>query len=224
MLLIAGLGNPGSKYSLNRHNIGFMVLDSLAETYTDGKWRKKFHGQIIECSHEGRKILLLKPQTFMNKSGLSVGEVVKFYKISPLQVMVFHDEIDLAPGKVRVKTGGGHAGHNGLKSIIDHIGPDFVRIRIGVGHPGSKELVHNHVLSNFSKKEQTDFLAHLISGVKEGFPYLIGDNQTEFLNKVNLALPQKTKGENFQKNQKKLSFPKENKETGIFTKLTKFFG
>ena len=170
-----------------------MALDALADSYTDNSWRQKFQGLICEGIVEGKKILLLKPQTYMNKSGHSIGEVVKFFKIPPKQVIIFHDEIDLAPGKVRVKNGGGHAGHNGLRSITNHIGADFVRIRMGVGHPGSKDLVHNYVLGNFSKKDQESWLEDLLTGVRHGFPDLVDNNPTEFLNKINLKLQSRPK-------------------------------
>ncbi len=224
MLLIVGLGNPGPKYSLNRHNIGFMALDALAESYSENRWRKKFQGQSLESTLEGKKLLFLKPHTFMNNSGNSIGEAAKFYKIPPDQVMVFHDEIDLEPGKVRVKSGGEHAGHNGLRSIINHIGSDFVRVRMGVGHPGSKDLVHQYVLGNFSKKDQNSWLEHLLVGITKGFPYLIDGNSTEFLNKINLARPSKSDEKRISDSLKKPLVSKQKKEEGIFSKLSKFFG
>ena len=224
MLLIAGLGNPGPKYSLNRHNIGFMALDALADTYTDSRWRKKYQGLISEGIVEGKKILLLKPHTFMNKSGNSISEVVKFYKMPPNQVIIFHDEIDLAPGKIRVKTGGGHAGHNGLRSITNHIGSDFVRIRMGVGHPGSKDQVHNYVLGNFSKSDQEGWLQDLLAGVRHGFPDLIDNNTTEFLNKINLTLQSKPKASMHRISSEKPPVTKQKKGEGIFSKLAKYFG
>ena len=224
MLLIAGLGNPGSKYCMNRHNIGFMVLDSLADSYMDNNWRKKFQGQIVEGKIEGETVLMIKPQTFMNNSGNSIGEVVKFYKIPSDQVIVFHDEIDLAPGKVRIKSGGGHAGHNGLRSIISHIGPDFLRIRMGIGHPGSKDLVHNYVLGNFSKQDQNGWLVDLLTGLANGFPYLVDGNQAQFLNKINLELQTRPKTANAPKRSDVSSADKTKKVDGIFSRLSKFFG
>lgn len=224
MLLIAGLGNPGSKYCMNRHNIGFMALDSLADSYMDNNWRKKFQGQIVEGKIEGETVLMIKPQTFMNNSGNSIGEVVKFYKIPPDQVIVFHDEIDLAPGKVRIKSGGGHAGHNGLRSIISHIGQDFLRIRMGIGHPGSKDLVHNYVLGNFSKEDQNGWLVDLLTGVANGFPDLVDGNHPQFLNKINLELQTRPKMANVPTGSDVSSVEKTKKADGIFSKLTKLFG
>ncbi len=224
MLLIAGLGNPGSKYCMNRHNIGFMALDSLADSYMDNNWRKKFQGQIVEGKIEGEMVLLIKPQTFMNNSGNSIGEVVKFYKIPSDRVIVFHDEIDLAPGKVRMKSGGGHAGHNGLRSIISHIGPDFLRIRMGIGHPGSKGLVHNYVLGNFSKEDQNGWLVDLLTGVANGFPNLVDGNHAQFLNKVNLELQTRSKTSNALRRSDVSSADKAKKTDGIFSRLSKFFG
>ena len=224
MLLVAGLGNPGPKYSLNRHNIGFMAVDALADSYTDNRWRKKFQGLISEGLVEGKKILLLKPQTFMNQSGHALQEACKFYKIKPDQVIIFHDEIDLSPGKVRVKNGGGHAGHNGLRSITNHIGADFVRIRMGVGHPGSKDLVHNYVLGNFSKNDQESWLEDLLTGIRHGFPDLLDNNPTKFLNKINLKLQSRSKATLTRNRLEKVPVTKQKKEEGIFSKLTKFFG
>lgn len=224
MLLIAGLGNPGPKYCMNRHNIGFMALDSLATSYMDNSWRKKFQGQICDGVVKGKKILLLKPQTFMNKSGISIGEAVNFYKIPPDQTIIFHDEIDLSPGKVRVKSGGGHAGHNGLRSITSCIGADFVRVRMGVGHPGSKALVHNYVLGNFSKKDQEEWLQDLLTGVSRGFPELVDNNPTEFLNKINLTMQSNPNATKTSKHVDQSPITKQKKEEGIFSKLSKFFG
>lgn len=141
MLIFAGLGNPGAKYARNRHNVGYMAVDRIAEDHGFGPWKARFQGQASEGRLGGAKVLLLKPGTFMNLSGQSVGEAMRFYKLAPQDVVVFHDELDLAPGKCRVKTGGGHAGHNGLRSLHQHIGPDYTRVRIGIGHPGRKELV-----------------------------------------------------------------------------------
>lgn len=158
MLIIAGLGNPGPKYRNNRHNIGFMAADEIARRWSFGAERAKF--QSIACEGEvptadgPRRALLLKPQTFMNESGRAIGEALRFFKLSPADVIVFYDEIDLAPGRFRMKTGGGAAGHNGIRSTISQIGADFRRARMGVGHPGHKELVHGYVLADFHKAEQ----------------------------------------------------------------------
>ncbi|MDI7774879.1 aminoacyl-tRNA hydrolase [Asticcacaulis sp. EMRT-3] len=165
MYLLVGLGNPGSQYAGHRHNIGFMLIDELARDPAFGPEKKAFDGLVSEGAMEmkgGRdKVLLLKPQTFMNLSGNSVAKAMQFYKIRPDRVIVFHDELDLAPGRMRMKLGGGHAGHNGLRSIMQHIGPNFMRARMGIGHPGAKELVHDWVLSDFSKADQVWLKAEL---------------------------------------------------------------
>src|SRR4051794_14354855 len=154
MELIVGLGNPGSKHSANRHNIGFMVVDEIVRQHGFSPWRRRFQGAAAEATIDGEKVLALKPLTYMNESGRAVGEALRFFDLDPTQLTVFHDEIDLAPGKVRVKLGGGHAGNNGLRSISSHIGPHYRRVRLGVGHPGDKTLVMPHVLSDFSKAER----------------------------------------------------------------------
>ena len=153
MLLLVGLGNPGTGYAKHRHNIGFMAIDAIAERYSLGPFRAKFRGLAAEGDISGRKVLALKPETFMNESGQSVEAARAFYKIPPEDIIVFHDEIDLVAGKVRVKRGGGHAGHNGLRSIHAHIGPDYGRVRLGIGHPGDKDKVTGHVLKNFAKAD-----------------------------------------------------------------------
>ena len=154
MFLLVGLGNPGSKYSGNRHNIGFMAMDALHRRLNAGPWRAKFQGEAAEASIGGEKLVLLKPQTFMNESGRSVGAAMQFYKIPLDRVHVFHDELDLPPGKLRLKVGGGNAGHNGLRSITTHCGNNYPRVRLGIGHPGDKALVHSYVLNDFGKAEQ----------------------------------------------------------------------
>lgn len=157
MHLIVGLGNPGAQYARNRHNIGFMFIDRLIASGTFSPLRTRFQSQASEGTVQTAKgpvkVLALKPQTFMNLSGNAVKEAATFYKIDPGHVVVYHDELDLAPGRLRVKLGGGHAGHNGLRSIMGHLGPNFVRVRMGIGHPGQKELVHNWVLSDFHKAD-----------------------------------------------------------------------
>jgi len=183
MLLFAGLGNPGTKYAGNRHNIGFMALDRIAADHGFGPWKAKFQGEIAEGRLGGEKLLLLKPMTYMNLSGQSVGEAMRFYKLAPGDVTVFHDELDLAPGKVRVKTGGGHAGHNGLRSIHQHIGESYARVRLGIGHPGRKELVSHYVLQDFPKSER-DALDDLLRGISEGAPELAAGRTDRFLNAV----------------------------------------
>ena len=161
MQIWTGLGNPGPKYALHRHNVGFMALDVIAEMHEFGPVQKKFQGWVQEGRVGLNKVLLLKPATFMNESGRSVGEALRFYKLGTDALTVFHDELDLAPFKVKVKTGGGTAGHNGLRSIDKHLGTDFRRVRIGIGHPGHKERVHGHVLGNYSKAEQDDLIQML---------------------------------------------------------------
>jgi PTH1 family peptidyl-tRNA hydrolase len=185
MKLFVGLGNPGKKYARNRHNIGFMAVERIAEDHGFGPWKSKFHGEISEGRLGSSKILLLKPQTFMNRSGQSVGEAMRFYKLESTDVVVFHDELDLAPGKVRVKAGGGHAGHNGLRSIHDHIGAAYDRVRLGIGHPGRKEMVSAYVLSDFAKSE-SDWLDDVLRGVSDGAPHLARDDGGKFMNTVAL--------------------------------------
>ena len=185
MKLFVGLGNPGSKYARNRHNIGFMALDRIAEDHGFGPWKSKFQGEVAEGRLGTEKILLLKPQTFMNRSGQSVGEAMRFYKLESTDVTVFHDELDLAPGKVRVKAGGGHAGHNGLRSIHDHIGAAYDRVRLGIGHPGRKEMVSPYVLSDFAKTEG-DWLDNVLRGVSDGAEHLTKDEGGKFMNAVAL--------------------------------------
>lgn len=153
MLLLVGLGNPGADYAKHRHNIGFMALDAIAERHKFGPWKKKFQGECADGTIAGQKCLALKPQTFMNESGRSVSEAARFFKIPDDKIIVFYDELDLAPGRFRMKTGGGSAGHNGIRSMMAHLEGDFRRGRMGIGHPGDKALVHNHVLSDFSKTE-----------------------------------------------------------------------
>lgn len=187
MKLLVGLGNPGAKYAFNRHNVGFMAVDCIADLYGFGPWRKRFSGLAAEGPIDGEKCLLLKPETFMNESGRSVGEAVRFYKLELADVIVFHDELDLAPEKVRVKIGGGVAGHNGLKSITSHIGNDYVRVRIGIGHPGNKALVHGHVMGDFSKRDQ-DWLAPLLGAMADAAPSLIHGRNDQFQTKVAHAL------------------------------------
>ncbi|MGI9482270.1 MAG: aminoacyl-tRNA hydrolase [Hyphomicrobiales bacterium] len=187
MILLAGLGNPGTKYAANRHNIGFMAVDEIAARHGFSPWRKRFRGEISEGRLGSQKVLLLKPQTFMNESGRSVGEAMKFYKLAPEDVFVFHDELDLAPGKVRCKQGGGLAGHNGLKSIAAHIGKDFNRVRLGIGHPGNKSKVHSWVLKDFSKAERA-WLDALVDAIGNYAGLLVDDDAASFQNKVHLAV------------------------------------
>ena len=187
MYLIVGLGNPGSKYAGNRHNIGFMAVDEMVRRHGFSPWRKRFHGDAAEAVMAGEKVLALKPMTFMNDSGRAVGEAMRFYEIDPSQVIVFYDELDLEPGKVRVKLGGGAAGHNGIRSMIAHSGPHFQRVRLGIGHPGDRGMVHPHVLSDFAKADR-EWLQPLIDAVAEHAPLLVQGQEASFQNKVHLAL------------------------------------
>lgn len=187
MLLIAGLGNPGPKYADNRHNVGFMAADAIHRRHSFAPWSRKFQGLLAEGSLAGEKALLLKPQTFMNLSGQSVGETMRFYKLAPADLVVVYDEIDLAPGKVRVKTGGGAGGHNGIRSIDQHVGRDYRRVRIGVGHPGVREMVMPHVLGDFSRADR-EWLEPLIEAVADNAPLLAKGEDSSFMNRVTLAL------------------------------------
>jgi peptidyl-tRNA hydrolase, PTH1 family len=191
MKLFVGLGNPGAQYALNRHNVGFMAVDAIAAAHDFPSWRKRFSGVASEAKLGGEQVLLLKPQTFMNESGRSVGEAVRFYKLDLGDVVVFHDELDLAPGKVRVKAGGGVAGHNGLKSLTAHIGNDYVRVRIGIGHPGVKDLVTGHVLQNFTKADFA-WLEPLIGAIAEEAPHLAEGVNDKFQSRVAYAMQGET--------------------------------
>lgn len=187
MKLFVGLGNPGGQYALNRHNVGFMAIDAIAATHDFPAWRKRFSGLAAEGKLGNESVLLFKPQTFMNESGRAVGEAVRFYKLALGDVIVFHDELDLAPGKVRVKTGGGVAGHNGLKSLTSHIGNDYVRVRIGIGHPGAKDLVTGHVLRDFAKAELV-WLEPLLGAIAAEAPYLAEGANDKFQSRVAHAM------------------------------------
>ncbi|MEO1092609.1 MAG: aminoacyl-tRNA hydrolase [Pseudomonadota bacterium] len=186
MLLVVGLGNPGGEYARHRHNIGFMALDLLAERHRFGPWRSRFRGLAADGQLGTEKALALKPQTYMNDSGRAVGEAVRFFKLAPADVVVVHDELDLAPYKCRVKTGGGVAGHNGLRSIADHLGTrDFKRVRLGIGHPGDKARVTGHVLGNFAKAEQDD-LERFLDAIVDAAPKLATGDDAGFMNRVAL--------------------------------------
>jgi PTH1 family peptidyl-tRNA hydrolase len=184
-LLIAGLGNPGAEYARNRHNAGFMAVDTIHGSYEFGPWRSRFSGMISEGTLGKRKTYLLKPMTFMNESGQSVGPAVRFFKLPLSAVIVMHDEIDLAAAKLKVKTGGGDAGNNGARSVTSALGPDYRRVRIGIGHPGEKHRVHGHVLGNFSKFDE-EWLVPMLSAIAEAAPLLAKDDDTGFMNKVAL--------------------------------------
>lgn len=187
MRILVGLGNPGAKYSGHRHNIGFMAADEIHRRHGFSPWKKKFSALIADGQICGVKTVLIKPQTFMNLSGQSVGEAMRFYKLSPGDVFVMHDELDLAPGKVRVKTGGGHGGHNGLKSTDAHIGKDYVRVRLGIGHPGDKARVNGHVLGDFAKADQ-DWLQPLLDAIADDACMLVKDDNAGFMNRMALAV------------------------------------
>lgn len=185
MKLFVGLGNPGAKYAHNRHNIGFMALDQIASDHGFSPWRTKFQGQLCEGKLGAEKVVMLKPETFMNLSGQSVGEAMRFFKLDSTDITVFHDELDLAPSKVRLKSGGGHAGHNGLRSIHQHISPHYDRVRLGVGHPGHKDRVAGYVLSDFAKSEQ-EWLDDVLRGIGDGAAHLANDEGPKFLNAIAL--------------------------------------
>ena len=184
-LLIAGLGNPGAQYARNRHNAGFILADEIHAHYRFGPWKSKFDGLLSEGALAGRKTYLLKPQTFMNLSGDSVGPALRFFKLPLPALVVLHDEIDLAAGKIKVKTGGGDAGQNGLRSITATLGPDYRRVRIGIGHPGDKERVSGHVLQNFTA-EDIAWLRPLVGAMVEAAPLLAQDDDAGFMSRVAL--------------------------------------
>jgi PTH1 family peptidyl-tRNA hydrolase len=185
MFLLAGLGNPGPDYARQRHNVGFMAIERIAEAHSFGVWRRRFQGVAAEGILGGKKTLLLKPLTYMNLSGQSVAEAVRFFKLDPSELVVLCDEIDLAPGKVRTKAGGGHSGHNGIRSIHSHVGPNYRRVRIGVGHPRQKERVIGHVLGNFTSEEQAQ-LDTLLDAISDAAPYLTEGADDKFQTRVAL--------------------------------------
>jgi PTH1 family peptidyl-tRNA hydrolase len=187
MQLWVGLGNPGPQYAMHRHNVGFMAVDTLADVYDFGPVQKKFLGWLQEGRIGGDKILLLKPATFMNESGRAVGEALRFYKLGTNALTVFHDELDLAPFKVKVKQGGGTAGHNGLRSIDQHLGADFRRIRLGIGHPGHKDRVTGYVLGNYAKDE-IDPLADMLGAISAEAAWLAKGDDVRFMNDVAMRL------------------------------------
>ena len=187
MLLVVGLGNPGAEHASNRHNIGFMAVDAIVRRHGLGPFRAKFHGEIAQGDVAGVRVLALKPTTYMNDSGLSVAAATGFFKIPPADMLVLHDELDLAGGRLRVKRGGGHAGHNGLRSIHAHLGADYRRIRLGIGHPGDKDRVTAHVLRNFAKADEA-WLGKLLDAVADGFPLLVEGDDPGFMSKVALAM------------------------------------
>ena len=187
-LIVAGLGNPGAKYARNRHNIGFMAADAIASRWTFAPWRKRFQseaceGALADAAGERRRVLLLKPQTFMNESGRAIAEAAKFYRLAPEQVVIFYDELDLAPGRFRMKTGGGAAGHNGVRSTIAQVGANVRRARMGIGHPGDKDRVHGYVLSDFAKAEE-EWVAALVDACARGFDLLVSGEDEKYQTKV----------------------------------------
>ncbi len=194
VILIAGLGNPGASYSGHRHNVGFMALEAIARAEGFPAWRAKFQGEVAEGRIGGKRVFLLKPMTYMNESGRSVAEAARFLKVPPEDVIVFHDELDLAPGRCRVKLGGGHAGHNGLRSIHAHLGADYARVRVGIGHPGHKDAVSGHVLHDFSKAER-EIIDPVLDGIADGAAKLVTGDDAGFQNAVALrARPPKAAG------------------------------
>jgi PTH1 family peptidyl-tRNA hydrolase len=187
MILLVGLGNPGAKYERNRHNVGFMAADAIVRRHSFSPPRARFQGIVSEGMFDGEKVIVLKPTTYMNESGRAVGEAMRFYKLTPADVVVFYDELDLEPGKVRIKTGGGAAGHNGIRSIASHIGPDFRRVRIGIGHPGAKDRVLGYVLGDFAKADTT-WVEPMLDAMADAAPLLAEGKDATFANKVHLAL------------------------------------
>ena len=187
MQIWAGLGNPGPQYAMHRHNVGFMAIDALADRYDAPAPTKKFQGWVQETRIGGDKIILLKPGTFMNESGRSIRAAMDFYKLSPADITIFYDELDLAPFKIKVKKGGGAAGHNGIRSTIDHIGADFRRVRLGIGHPGHKDKVTGHVLGNFAKSE-IDPLADMLGAIAAEADWLAKGDDVRFMSEVALRL------------------------------------
>lgn len=233
MKLFVGLGNPDGEHALNRHNVGFMAVDAIGTRHNFPVWRKRFQGAASEGKLGGEAVLLLKPGTYMNESGRAVGEAVRFYKLDLSDVVVFHDELDLAPGKVRVKTGGGVAGHNGLRSLTAHIGNDYVRVRIGIGHPGSREAVTHHVLSNFFKADR-EWLNPLLDAMADAAPDLAQGRNDKFQSFIAHAMhaeaeaedekpaPRKAKSE--VRDEQRAEVAKDSAAEGPFGKLRKWLG
>ena len=189
MLIIAGLGNPGSKYAAHRHNIGFMAADEIVRRHSFGPWKSKFKAEISDGTLAGEKVLVVKPQTFMNESGQAIGELLRFYKEDLSNLIVIYDELDLAPGKLRIKTGGGAGGHNGIRSIDAHCGKEYRRMRLGIGHPGAKEKVTGHVLGDFAKSDQ-EWLDQLLGSIADNAALLATGDDARFMNKVALETGQ----------------------------------
>lgn len=194
MIILAGLGNPGAQYQKNRHNIGFMAVDAIQRRHAFSPWTKKFKGEISEGTLAGEKVMLIKPQTFMNLSGESVGEAMRFYKHGPEDIVAIYDELDLMPGKARIKTGGGHGGHNGIKSLDAHCGLNYRRLRLGIGHPGDKSKVHNHVLGDFAKSD-AEWLDPLLEALADNADMLVRGEDSQLMNKLALATGAKAEDE-----------------------------
>ncbi len=190
MLIIAGLGNPGGKYAAHRHNIGFMAADEIVRRHSFGPWKNKFNAEISVGKLNGEKALVVKPQTFMNESGQAVGEILRFYKEDLSNLVVIYDELDLPAAKLRIKTGGGSGGHNGIKSIDAHCGKEYRRMRLGIGHPGAREKVTGHVLGDFAKADR-QWLDKLLEAIANNAPLLVTGKDSSFMNKVTLDLSQK---------------------------------
>jgi peptidyl-tRNA hydrolase, PTH1 family len=190
MRLYVGLGNPGAKYAGNRHNIGFMAVDAIARRHGFAPWRRRFQGETAEGILDRERVILLRPFTFMNDSGNAVQEAANFFKLAPAEIAVFHDELELPPAKLRVKVGGGIAGHNGLRSISAHVGNDYKRVRLGIGHPGIKTLVHGHVLSDFAKSDRP-WVEALLEAVADNAALLVDDRDSTFANRVHLTMKAK---------------------------------
>jgi PTH1 family peptidyl-tRNA hydrolase len=183
MKLFVGLGNPGAKYARHRHNVGFMAVERIAERHGFGPWRRRFQGHTADGEFDGSKVLLLKPDTYMNESGRAVGEAARFLKLATSDIVVFHDELDLLPGKLKVKSGGGNAGHNGLRSLTAHLDNEYARVRIGIGHPGAKELVQSWVLHDFARADDA-WLDPLLDAIADAAPRLAADDAARFLTDV----------------------------------------
>ena len=231
MKLFVGLGNPGADYAFNRHNVGFMAVDAIAAVHGFPAWRKRFSGVASEAKLGREPVALLKPGTYMNESGRAVGEAVRFYKLDLGDVVVFHDELDLAPGKVRVKTGGGVAGHNGLRSLSAHIGNDYVRVRIGIGHPGRKDQVTGYVLHDFAKADH-EWLEPLLGAIAEEAPYLADGANDKFQSRVAQALQSETETPDEEPARRKMPAPRSKERAAgkkaepptLASKLRRWFG
>lgn len=230
MQLWTGLGNPGPQYAMHRHNIGFMAVDAIHRRHSFSPWAKKFKAEIADGEIAGEKVLLMKPQTFMNLSGEAVGEAMRFYKLKPADIVAIHDELDLPAGRARMKTGGGHGGHNGLKSLDAHCGKDYRRLRLGIGHPGDKERVHGHVLGDFAKVDRT-WLDPLLDAIADNADLLLQPDESKLLNKLALATggkeepakakPEKPAGQSHIRQARNNAQPKKLPETGPMAEMLK---